>query len=135
MLPPETFTTLTAEQQSLFVEYFMADSNYFHDGAPRGTELWEKVKPKPVYGSTSHIAVKTFRTDKEGKAITEDLPYDPVLADESFDMWSLGVSKRRYGAVLASLICIPPSSFVRDLVLRIAHTRMSTPRYSSPHPR
>ena len=135
MLPPETFTTLTAEEKNRFVGYFMADNRYFNDDARRGTELWDKIEPKPVYGSTSYIAVKTFRTDKEGKAITKDLPYDPVLADESFDMWSLGVSKRRYGAVLASLICIPSSSFVRDLVLRIAHTRMSTPRYSSPHHR
>ena len=89
-------TTLTAEQFSRFTEYFSADSNYFSDDAPRGTELWEKVKPKILYASTNSIAIRTFRTNNKGNPITEDLPFALVSAEASFDMWSIGVSECHY---------------------------------------
>ena len=89
-------TTLTAEQFSRFVEYFMAGADYFNGGASGGTELWEKVKPRTLHASTNHIAIKTFRTNNKGNPITEDLPFTLVPAEESFDMWSIGVSECHY---------------------------------------
>ena len=84
MLPPEL--------SNMFVSYFEADPDYFNDDAASGTELWRKVKPKHISGSTSTIVVKTFRTDENGTPITEGLPYELVPAEESFDMWAVGVS-------------------------------------------
>ena len=83
---------LNREQCHDFASYFAADAEYFNDEASFGTELWTKVKPKEVHRRTDFIVVKTFRADTDGKPITTGLPYELVLADESMDMWAIGVS-------------------------------------------
>ena len=51
-------------------------------------EMLEFVKGE----NSSAICVRTYKTDISGVPIQIDLPYSLLLAQPSYDMWSLGVT-------------------------------------------
>lgn len=81
-LPPELLAKLNKEEATKFNLYW---STHCKDDA-----LLEKVKPLKV--GPAFYVVKTFLLDDKGSPISVDnLPYQLEKADESVDVWALGV--------------------------------------------
>ena len=84
VLPPEALHELKGEGRSKFDAYW----EVIKDKDP---DLWAKVQPKSSKQGKQYV-VKTFRTGNDGKnPIKDGLPYKPLPASASLDMWSLGV--------------------------------------------
>jgi len=98
ILPPEMihcideFTDHGKEELAKFQEYFK-------ELKITDKEKWKKIQPiRSSRGKGKIYVVKTFLSECDSndtvtyiKGEQDDLPYSPVLASESIDLWSLGV--------------------------------------------
>eukprot|EP00588_Corethron_pennatum_P028204 CAMPEP_0194315314 /NCGR_PEP_ID=MMETSP0171-20130528/12109_1 /TAXON_ID=218684 /ORGANISM="Corethron pennatum, Strain L29A3" /LENGTH=1557 /DNA_ID=CAMNT_0039071075 /DNA_START=43 /DNA_END=4713 /DNA_ORIENTATION=+ len=98
ILPPEMihcideFTDHGKEELAKFQEYFK-------ELKITDKEKWKKIQPiRSSKGKGKIYVVKTFLSECDSndtvkciKGEQDDLPYSPVLASESIDLWSLGV--------------------------------------------
>ncbi len=90
-LPPEAFATFD------YSKYYPEIEAYWADTKVTNRALWNKLKPvkTKLPGPATGLAVKTFLMETDADANTrpvrEGLPYALLLADPSFDIFSVGV--------------------------------------------
>lgn len=84
IMPPEMIFKIEDEdQKKKYLQYF--------EGNPYGPNFWEKIEPKYNDDEKCFYCIKTF-LDNDGQIKDrENLPYIPIKAKESIDLWSLGV--------------------------------------------